>query len=375
MNAKVSPYRRLHLLFAVLVAVSFIWSSLSISQAYASSVEKISPNSGSSAAGAKTDNAGCSVPGGGTIPSPYCDSYSGTDLGSVPGLPPLYGGLTFLDGDPNTILIGGNANTQDGDLYAVSVVRDGDNHITGFSGTATFYAEAAYNDGGVVYGPDGILFLGRWPVNELGQTVPGSTQTDKIIDLEPYGVVNSLSALRFVPVGYPGAGQMKLVSYPGGEWYTASYAPDGTGTYTITEVVSETQIVGGPEGIIYVPPGSPHFADYDSMIISEYGSGNVAAYELDDNGDPIPSTRTVFIENLTGAEGAAIDPLTGDFLFSTFGGNNRVVRVTGFGQPPTAVTLSHLEAGIASQPMLPVISFVSLAGVLFAVAIHRRKSS
>lgn len=41
-----------------------------------------------------------------------------------------------------------------------------------------------------------------------------------------------------------------------------------------------------------------------------------------------------FITGLTGAEGAAVDPLTGDFLFSTFGGGNQVVVVKGFVPPP-----------------------------------------
>ena len=31
-----------------------------------------------------------------------------------------------------------------------------------------------------------------------------------------------------------------------------------------------------------------------------------------------------FITGLNGAEGAQIDPLTGDFLFSTFGANDRI---------------------------------------------------
>jgi hypothetical protein len=40
------------------------------------------------------------------------------------------------------------------------------------------------------------------------------------------------------------------------------------------------------------------------------------------------------MSDLQGAEGATIDPLTGDFLFSTFGGENTVVVVKGFLPPP-----------------------------------------
>lgn len=37
------------------------------------------------------------------------------------------------------------------------------------------------------------------------------------------------------------------------------------------------------------------------------------------------------VTGLNGAEGALIDPVTGDFLFSTFGSGNEVFKVTGFG--------------------------------------------
>ena len=82
----------------------------------------------------------------------YAPNYSVSSLGSVPGLPPFYGGLTFLDND--TILIGGQANEASGNLYTVSVIRDAGNHIIGFSGSATPYGTiGTFNDGGVVFGP------------------------------------------------------------------------------------------------------------------------------------------------------------------------------------------------------------------------------
>jgi hypothetical protein len=268
------------------------------------------------------------------IQPPFDDNYTCRDLGSVPDLPPDYGGLTFKFDDPNTILIGGAANTADGKLYAIGVVRDAANHITGFTGTATVFADAAFNDGGVVYGPGNVLFLARWPANEVGQTKPGSTSTDKIISLDPLGVTPSPGGLNFVPTGYPGAGQLKLVSWEGGEWYTLAFTADGVGTFDLTAATLETTIIGGPEGFIYVPPGSPDFTDFNSMLVSEWSDGNIAAYQLDANGDPIPTTRVDFITGLSGAEGAVIDPVTGDFLFSTFGGGERVIVVQGFLPPP-----------------------------------------
>ena len=270
-----------------------------------------------------------------TVDPFYAGNYVAFDLGSVPDLPPLYGGLTFKYDDPDTLLIGGFANEAAGTLYAIGVVRDASNHVVGFSGTATFFAEAAYNDGGVIYGPDNVLFLARWPVNQLGQTKPGSTITDKIIDLTPFGVEESHSALNFVPADFPGAGRLKLVTWAGGQWNDVTILPDGTGTYNVVGVteVPASRLSGGPEGFIFVPPNSPLFG-IPSMLVSEFSAGTVASYELDPNGDPIVATRRTFITDLEGAEGATIDPLTGDFLFSTFGGGNRVIAVQGFVPPP-----------------------------------------
>lgn len=57
----------------------------------------------------------------------------------------------------------------------------------------------------------------------------------------------------------------------------------------------------------------------------------------------------MFLSNLTGAEGAAIDPVTGDFMFSTFGGGSRVVVVSGFAAPVPELSswLFFLIGGVA----------------------------
>ena len=263
---------------------------------------------------------------------PFADTYTAFNLGSIPGVPTSYGGLTLKYDDPNTLLIGGSANTASGQLYAIEVKRGAGDHIVGFEGTAAVFSAAEFNDGGVVYGPDNILFSARWPVNELGQLKPGSTVTDKVIDLDPLGVSPSPGGLAFVPEGFPGEDQLKLVSWSGGQFYTVDISEDGTGTYNVDSATLETQIVGGPEGIAYVPLESPLF-DVPTVLIAEWSAGSIAVYEIDSNGDPITSTRQTFLSNLSGAEGAFIDPLTGDFLFSTFGGGDRVVAIQGFAAP------------------------------------------
>lgn len=294
-----------------------------------------------------------------TLGTDFAANYSAFNLGSVPGLPTNYGGLTFIDA--NTLLIGGAANTVGGSLYTIGVTRGADGAITGFAGTAQRYGGSSgaigeYNDGGVVFGPGGVLFTARWPINGLGQTLPGSTNEDKIIELGPLGVASSLSAINFVPAGFGGAGLIKLVSYSGGQFYSASLAPDGNGTFDLVNLapvdVDATtpgiqNLPGGPEGFVYIASGNAAFG-VNSMLVSDYQAGSVSAYEVDALGNPVLATRRTFLSGLTGAEGATIDPVTGDFFFSTFGGSNRVVRVSGFAAPiPEPGTWLLMGLGLA----------------------------
>lgn len=298
-----------------------------------------------------------------TLGIDFVNDYTVNDLGSVSGLPANYGGLTFADA--NTILIGGNANDLLGRIYAVGVTRDvTTQQITGFSGGATLYRGPTseigeYNDGGVVFGPGGVLFTSRWPVNELGQTKPGSLDEDKIIDMAALGVAGSHAALNFVPATFGGAGKVKLVSWAGGEWYSANLTPDGFGTFDLTGLAQVDldpglpgmqALSGGPEGFTYVSGLNPGFG-VNSMLLSEYSAGNVSVYAVDANGDPILASRRTFLEGLSGAEGAVLDPVTGDFLFSTFGGGDRLVLVSGFSEPPPPVvpepgTVALLAVGL-----------------------------
>ncbi len=267
------------------------------------------------------------------VAPPFDDSYSAADIGAPPGVPAPFGGLTLKAGTNDRLLIGGEANAATGALYEVGLVRNASGHITGFSGSATRFADAANNDGGVTYGPGGVLFLARWPNNEIGQTVPGSTITNKIIPLGALGVASSPGSVTFVPPGQPGAGSLKIASYSGGPWHDAAVTLDGVGTYDIVNVRAiPGAVLSGPEGFVYVGTGSARFSR-PSILVSEYSSGRVSAYEVDGNGDPLVATRRDFITGLSGAEGAFVDPATGDFLFSTFGGGNRVVVVRGFARP------------------------------------------
>ncbi|MCW5624419.1 MAG: PEP-CTERM sorting domain-containing protein [Burkholderiales bacterium] len=277
-----------------------------------------------------------------SIAPTFADDYTLISLGSIAGVPTSYGGLTFLDAD--TLLIGGAANGSSGAIYSASVTRDEDGFVTGF-GTATLFATAPNIDGGLTIGPGGVLFYTGYPTNTIGQITAGSTAPDKVTTVTTNGVNSSMGSLIFVPAGYNGAGQLKVVSYNGGTWETLEYTADGNGTYDFGATSGEIFIGGGPEGVAYVPLGSVGF-DNQSVLVSEYSTGNVVTYEIDANGDPILSTRQILVSGLGGAEGAAIDPVTGDFFFSTFGGGNQVVRVTGFTAPPVPEPETYALMGI-----------------------------
>jgi MYXO-CTERM domain-containing protein len=264
-----------------------------------------------------------------TVQPPFDADYTATDLGAVPGLPDPYGGLLFLDDD--TILIGGAANLLEGRFYTIDVTRDMDNRVNGFVGTATLYRGGSlgdYNDGGVQFAPNGTLLMARWPVNQLGQALPGSTDEDRILDLGP--------------LGFPGGGGFRMASWEGGEYYEATLVDDGFGTFDLTDItridldpstMAIDNLPGGPEGIIYVVGGNPGFP-VNSMLVSDYSADRISAYEVDSRGNPLVATRRDFITGLLGPEGAAIDPVTGDFLFSTFlVAGSQIIRVSGFTDP------------------------------------------
>jgi hypothetical protein len=137
--------------------------------------------------------------------------------------------------------------------------------------------------------------------------------------------------LNFVPAGFPGAGRFKVTSWSPGAWFDVTLAPDGLGTFDFASV---TRILGFPrsvESFAYVPLGSPLFAA-PSVLVNEYSDGNVVAYEVDANGDPVLATRQVVLSDLNGPEGVAVDPLTGDVVISSFI-LNRIFVIRGFAVP------------------------------------------
>jgi hypothetical protein len=257
----------------------------------------------------------------------FQDHYSITaDLGEYPLYPfgGNYSALCFAANDPNTLLIGAQVTELARGIVPATVARDASGHITGFSGITGNFAYAAPNiDGGLAYGPNGVLFATTHPNNLLYQYKPGSYEVDKTIDLSALGVYPSTGSVAFVPPGYPGAGGIRFIQvWPFGRMYAADLAPDGNGTFNVSNVTEVASFSGDniPEQMLWVPPNSPGFDNANKhVLLAEHGVQRIAAIQLDANGHPISFTRTAFMTGLVGPIGAVVDPLTGDFLFSTYG--------------------------------------------------------
>ncbi|MDZ4796669.1 MAG: hypothetical protein SGI92_00800 [Bryobacteraceae bacterium] len=284
-----------------------------------------------------------------TVDPLFAGAYSITSLG-VPNVPTDFGGLLVNPADPNSLMLVGQANRDEAAIYDLPLTRDAGGHVTGFAGPGTFRA-SAYGltggaDGSLVLGPGGVLFYSSYPDNHIGQIKPGSTAPDKLINLIPQtGVASSLGGLQFVPDGFPGAGRLKLANYSVGRWYDATVSPDGTGTYNVTVTPGEGLFLGGSfEGVFYVPIGSLVFP-FPSVLIADYKYEEIAMFQVDANGDPIPESRRTFISGLRGAEGITQDPVTGDLLVSTFGFGHNLYRIGGFNTP-----LSGDDPGQVPEP-------------------------
>ena len=302
----------------------------------------------------------------------FAANYTLLDLGSPTSVPSNLGGLFILPSQPNTLYIGGAANVAGGGLFAVPITRDVNGFINGFAGPGVRVADAPYNDGGIVRDPGGLISYGQWPVNNYAQVNLATGLVVNTVPLTPLGVASASATAAFIPAGYPGAGGMRIASWSGGQFYNIAYTVGAGGIISITSatLVPASQLPGGPEGWAYVPFGSPNFTA-PSMIVSEYSAGQVAVYDMDVSGNPVIASRRLFISGLTGAEGAAIDPISGSFLFSTFGGGNHVVVVRGFApiNPPPPVVLQQIPTTSSTTLALTALVLACLA----VVALRRRR--
>lgn len=276
---------------------------------------------------------------GGPVPPPVMTPefepyYRAYDLGPVPGMPAGHlGGCVALYNDPDTLLLAGNSEAAEGQLYSIKLKRDVCGHILGFEGSAQLVATTPFIDANLLYGKENVLLYSQWPVNQISQLLPGASSPGKTTDLAPFGVDSSIGGMGFVPPGLSSAGSLRGITWSMGNWFEISTSFQG-GYYEITGASQVTTLPNGPGGFAYVPQGSPGFPS-QSLIVAEWSGDKVAVYQVDTQGNPDAATRKEFFSFFQKPWGAYFEPVSGDYLFLTWGPvPDRVYVVRGFAPPP-----------------------------------------
>ena len=263
--------------------------------------------------------------------------YQVYELGPVPGIPAsALGGCTVDAKNPNALLVAVRSESANGALYSVPLKREECGHISGFAGDATLVANTPYVDANVVYGPNQVLFYTQWPVNKIGQLLPGANTPSLTVELAPLGVGGtSPGGLGFVPPDLADPGGMRLLTWSSGNFYHVPYSATPQGTFSLATAQKTVTIPNGPGGFAYVPKGSPGFTK-QGLIVPEWNANSVAVYDVDSVGDPVVATRRPFFTAFPRPWGAYFEPETGDFIFLTWGGSNvdKIYIVRGFTRPP-----------------------------------------
>ena len=354
----------------VLIAAFCIGAAEMACEAGGDTTENLGPSTsaavgGAGGVGGTITSVGASGPGGGLVgpggntgncqtpPMPagsavvlapeYATDYQTFELGAVPGVPDPLGGTTILHSDDDTLLIAGASEGPQGRIYSIGIERGPCGHILGFVGGPTEIAQTPYVDANLAYGPGDLLFYTRWPQFTINQLPAGATSSARETDLVALGMSNAGDSgpggIAFVPPPLGAAGELRVVTWPAGHWYHIDLQPDGA-LFTIPSISTPVQLDNNPGGFAYVPAGSAGFP-VQSVIVAEWrttgqAGDRVATYEVDDSGDPIKATRKEFFTAFPRPWGAYFEPITGDYLFLTWGATppDRVFIVQGFEPPP-----------------------------------------
>lgn len=300
------------------------------------------------------------------------DSASGAN--PVPGIPSPYAAITFAPGDPDTLWMSGYSfHTGSGGsaaIYAVGVTRDVNHHINGFLGNASQLALAPGlpgNDSGIGQGlqsgSGGVTFYTSPIDNSLGMIKSGGGGPYKQIDLSALAtpLMPGAGTMAFVPTSFAGAGRLKLVSN-NGEFYDTTLAPDGAGTYDIASVTAAGKLLGiginahgdnnVPVGLAYVANGNDQFPQQSLLAAScDFNTGvgsGVMAYSINGSGNPRLNSARNMVQGLC-PDGAAVDPVTGDILFTTYYGYPALYVLTGFTVRQATTDTISLAASASSM--------------------------
>jgi hypothetical protein len=307
-----------------------------------------------------------------TVAAPYNDSYISLKLGlpnGIPGIPQL-GGISILPTDENVMLIPASTNQAPlyEKIYQVKLKRDVNHRIIGFDGDASEYVTLPSSsltnntrnrvDAGNAFAPDGTLFTLGYPSGYLMQYA--GTQ---LLNPSSVGFKTGFTggAIAFVPAWHAKAGSAKIVSW---NYYANNPSQmqkhstfhdlklsKSTAGYNLEigpEIMNFRSVdiaednhakrATNPEGIAFIPQGSNHFSK-DSLVMAEWTEHKISVFEIDQDANPIPSTRKVLLSNSGDANnrmypvGSFFDSTSGDLLFSTWPNEGRsgdIIIVRGF---------------------------------------------
>ncbi len=294
----------------------------------------------------------------GKLVAPYDVAYTAYDLGPVPGMEgTLLGGCADKPGDPNTLLVIAGSERPEGAIWEVGVKRDACGHIVGFVGKATKGIPVPYGDANLVVTGSGNMLVPQFPVATLAQVDATQKKVDATWKLgSPFLAYaggswtpghESLGGLAFVPSTIVSGTELRGVGYPLGNWVHIDIKKNVNDPKLYDYVgITKTNInlTNGPGGVAYVPAGSPGFTK-PAVLVAEWlvgtppplttGVRQVAAYDVDANGDPIVATRREFLAQFDRPWGAHFEASTGDYLFLQWANNpDHMIQVRGFAKPP-----------------------------------------
>ncbi len=316
------------------------------------------------AGGAGGEGGGLACEGADVLPLATCDSkLNGNDavslggglsmdacvlVGSLTdaGIPASLGGLLFSEEDPDTLLVVGAADTPEGALYSIPLLRDGGCHIAGL-GAPTKIADIPYADG-LIRGPGGALFFGLGRLSEpfvsgLGRKEAGSLALDEQVDLTSFGLDLPVSGVAIIPDAFQGAGTFVFLTYSDdvannpGRWYSAELANGADGPLAVTSVTPRADFAT-PASIVFLPADNGVLPK-QKVLVADHAAYSVVAYDLDANGVPKTAQgEPLFTTSMAGLGelghvhpwGMARDPVSGDLLVDLLGDSEVLVALRGF---------------------------------------------
>jgi hypothetical protein len=260
-------------------------------------------------------------------------------------------GVTF-DSSGAHLYVTCRAAAWNSEVYSYVVTRDpATSRVIGLS-AATLYAPTPYADGGLELHA-GLLWWTKFSWHQVGQFNPVNGTTH-VVNLPP--AWQTTGGLTFVPAGYPNAGTLLVSSWSHGDIYSMPLIPTGGGFFDIGPSTLFANIpVLGSEGMVFVTSGP--LAGH--LLLANYSLSRIDAIPVDaTTGLPVggSATPTVIplVTGISGPEGLAIDPVTGDLFIGDYSGN-KIWRVDGMN---TMTALASDRSSVSAGPGGAVRFFV-----------------